>query len=98
MLTFVGINPGQFVESMNFACDLDCQIAGIEAGNPPHAAGARQGGAAKLFVADAIGTNHTHACDDNASLLHENNLMFLWDLGSFMAFLSRRPDPRRGSA
>ena len=66
MLALAGIHPGQFVELRNFARDMHRQVGRIEAGNALHARLARQNGAAEGFLADAIGTDHAHAGNNDA--------------------------------
>src|SRR5438270_13492320 len=75
MFALVGINPGKFVEVLQFARNLHRNVFGIEARDPPYPALAIQKGAAKRGVAVAIRTERAHP-GDHYSAWHRSSIVY----------------------
>ena len=66
VLAFARIDPGQFVELGNLACNMHGQAGGIEAGDALDPGFTSQHGMGEGIVADAIRADHAHPGDDDA--------------------------------
>jgi predicted nucleic acid-binding protein len=67
MFAFFSVDPGKFVETGNFACDLNFDGRGIEPRDPLYAATALERGLRKGTCSDAVRTDNSHAGNDSAT-------------------------------
>jgi len=68
MFAFVRRDPGEFVETGDFAGNLCRQIAGVKARDPPHSTRPGKYRVTKLVITDAVGADRAHACNHNPFL------------------------------
>jgi hypothetical protein len=67
VLALARIDPSEFVEFRDFPGNVHRQAAGIETRNALDARSAFEHGARKGILADAVGADHAHSGDDDAS-------------------------------
>ncbi len=78
MLALARFHPRQFVEVLYLAGNLHRQLAGIEAANALHSADAVKNRAAEGLIANTIGADHAHSCDDDAFFHRQHVAVSNW--------------------